>query len=64
MDDVEENVDVHDKDIDPDGEEGEEVHVYVVDELKLKNISVFELSDDEQVDEEILQPQDYDSDVE
>jgi len=64
VDDVEENVDVHDKDIGPDGEEGEEVPVYVVEELKRKEISVFELSDDEQVDEEILQPQDYDSDVE
>ena len=64
VDDVEENVDVHDKDIGPDGEEGEEVPIYVVEELQCKEISVFELSDDEQVDKEILQPQDYDSDVE
>ena len=64
VDDVEENVDVQDKDVGPDGEEGQEVPVYVIEELKRKQISVFELSDDEQVDEEILQPQDYDSDVE
>ena len=36
VEDVEENVDVHNKDIDPDGEEGEEVPVYVVEELKRK----------------------------
>ena len=54
VDDVEENVDVHDKDIGPDGEEGEEVPIYVVEELWQKEISVFELSDDEKFDEEIL----------